>query len=125
MRILFYLCLLGCQTAFSQIEVVRVEKPMIQAPEYLGGSAAMFEKIKYHLRYPPKAIKDKVSGVVKLGFTVDTAGLVKDVVVLSGVRKDLDDEAVRLVKMLNEWSPAFQNGTKAEAKLTIPIRFKN
>ncbi len=49
----------------------------------------------------------------------------KDVVVLSGVRKDLDDEAVRLVKMLNEWSPAFQNGTKAEAKLTIPIRFKN
>lgn len=125
MKLLIVLMLLGAQLAYGQIEVVKVEKPLIQAPEYLGGPSAMFEKIRYHLRYPPQAIKDKITGVVKLGFIVDTAGRVKDVQVLQSVRKDLDDEAIRLVKMLNEWSPAYQNGDKAEAKLTIPIRFTN
>lgn len=125
MKLLIVLMLLGAHLAYGQIEVVKVEKPLIQAPEYLGGPSAMFEKIRYHLRYPPQAIKDKITGVVKLGFIVDTSGRVKDVQVLQSVRKDLDDEAIRLVKMLNEWSPAYQNGDKAEAKLTIPIRFTN
>jgi protein TonB len=125
MRLIVIFLLFGCQIALGQIEVVKVERPLIQGPEYLGGPSAMFEKIKYHLRYPPQAIKDKVSGVVKLGFIVDTAGRVKNVEVIKSVRKDLDDEAIRLVKMLNEWSPAYQNGDKAEAKMTIPIRFTN
>lgn len=44
--------------------------------------------------------------------------------VLTGIRKDLNDEALRVVKLVNFEKPAMQSGKPIKVKYTIPVVFK-
>ena len=51
-------------------------------------------------------------------------GKIDNVKVLRSVRKDLDDEAVRVVKMMPDFIPAKQDGELTDMPYTIPVSFK-
>ena len=55
---------------------------------------------------------------------VKKTGKIDDVKVLRSVRKDLDNEAIRVVKMMPDFIPAKQNGEVADMLYTIPVSFK-
>ena len=122
-QLLILILLFLSNLAIGQMEVVKPEKSVFQRPEYVGGDEAIIKTIKNNLKFPESAVRDKVYGVVKLGFTVDTAGFIKDIEVLKSVRKDLDNEAIRLLKLLKNWLPAYEDGIKKDAKMTLPFRF--
>lgn len=93
-------------------------------PQFPGGDAALISFLNENIKYPPKAVQDKVEGKVIVQFMVKKTGKIDDVKVLRSVRKDLDDEAVRVVKMMPDFIPAKQNGEVADMPYTIPVSFK-
>lgn len=92
-------------------------------PVFPGGQKAMFKKLEDNLVYPKAALEENVGGKVITKFTVDTFGNVTNIMVVQGVRKDIDDEAVRLIGLLTNWTPGTQNGKKVNVIFTLPINF--
>ena len=93
-------------------------------PQFPGGEAVLINFLNSNIVYPSQAAQDKVEGKVVVQFTVKKTGKIDDVKVLRSVRKDLDDEAVRVVKMMPDFIPAKQNGEVADMPYTIPVSFK-
>jgi TonB family protein len=67
-------------------------------PEFKGGVEAMYKFLGENVNYPESAKNEKVEGKVLINFTVNLDGTVAFVKVLKGISKELDDEAVRVVK---------------------------
>ena len=94
-----------------------------QMPEYPGGNAALQEYVKTHIKYPAKALKNKIEGRVIVEFVVDKKGKIGEVKVIRSVDKNLDKEAVRVVKSLPEFTPGRQNGQDVSVWYTLPVVF--
>ena len=93
-------------------------------PRFPGGEAALMKYIDSHLNYPPEAAQNKIQGRVILQFVVEKTGKIGEVKVVRSVDKDLDKEAVRLVKTLPEFFPGRQNGQAVSVWYTLPVTFK-
>jgi len=92
-------------------------------PKFPGGDEKLFKIIKDSLKCPESALKDDIGGRLITQFTIDTLGNVKDIKIIKGVREDLDNEAIRLVGLLNGWTPATQNGKKVRVVFSLPLTF--
>ena len=79
--------------------------------------------LQRNLRYPPIAFTNRVSSEVEVFFMIDTAGQVKDALLLRSAELTLDDEALRLVRDSPAWIPATQNGMKVDSYLQQRIQF--
>lgn len=95
-----------------------------QQPQFPGGETALLKYLQENIKYPPKALKDSIQGRVVVQFVVDKAGSVGEVKVVRSVNKDLDDEAVRLIKTLPKFYPGRQNGQAVAVWYTLPVTFK-
>ena len=117
-----YGVILGPQPRPKVVEV-KTNKSVAQGPYFPGGEAALIKYIEDHIQYPPKAARVGIQGTVVVRFVVGTLGFVGDVEVISSVRKDIDAEAVRVVKMLPRFSPARQDFKRVSVWYTLPITF--
>lgn len=75
------------------------------------------------LKYPKQAVLDGIEGQVSISFLVDTEGNVSDPKIEKGVRKDLDNEAMRVVRLMPKWRPAQKNFKPVAVRYTMNITF--
>lgn len=75
------------------------------------------------LKYPRQAYLDGVEGQVLVSFLVDTEGNISDAKIEKGVRKDLDNEAMRVVRLMPRWRPAEKNFKPVAVRYTMNIAF--
>lgn len=95
-----------------------------EKPTFNGGDANSFSTwVNEQLVYPAEAFKKNVQGRVTLQFTVNSDGAVSNVKVLRGVSKELDAEAVRVVKLSPKWTPGKQKGKPVSVIYNFPIIF--
>jgi TonB family protein len=92
-------------------------------PEFPGGMEAMYAYLRDHIHYPDQAFKDRLEGKVYVEFTVETDGKVTDVKVRRGPRQDLNDEAVRAVASMPNWTPGQKAGQAVATRFTVPVSF--
>ena len=102
----------------------KIFKSVEQMPQFPGGDAALMEYIESHIQYPPTYAEIHVQGKVVVQFVVDKTGEIGEVKVVRSVDKDLDDEAVRVVKTLPKFIPGRQNGQAVSVWYTLPVTFK-
>jgi periplasmic protein TonB len=95
-----------------------------QPPVYPGGEAAMWEFLGSHLVYPDHARQIQLEGTVHVTFVVDQFGNVTKVKVPREIGGGLDEEAMRVVKMMPRWTPGKQNGRPVKVAFHLPIIFK-
>ena len=93
-------------------------------PEYPGGVQAMMNFIGENVKYPEDAVKNNQSGRVFISFVVEKDGKVSEVKVMRGVCESLDNEALRVVKAMPDWTPGKMNGKAVRVRYTLPIVFK-
>lgn len=93
-------------------------------PYFPGGEAALMTYIRNTIAYPPEAMDRNIQGKVIVQFVVDTTGQVGEVRVVRSVDKDLDLEAVRVVKTLPKFTPGTQFGKPVNVWYTLPVNFK-
>ena len=99
-------------------------KSVEQMPQFPGGDAALMKYLSSHINYPPMAAENNVQGKVILQFVVEKDGRVGEVKVARSVDKDLDKEAIRVVKSLPKFTPGRQNGQAVSVWYTLPVTFK-
>ena len=96
-----------------------------QMPKFQIGEKALKEHIESHIQYPAKALKKRVQGCVVVKFVVEKTGKISHVRVSGSVDKDLDKEAVRLVKSLPFIpTPGRHNGQPVSVWNTLQVVFK-
>ena len=94
-----------------------------QMPSFPGGYDALKKFIDENLRYPHPDFCGE--GRVVVTFTVETDGSLTDIRVVRSIAKELDEEAVRLVKSMPKWIPGQHvKGKPGRMKYTLPIAFK-
>lgn len=93
-------------------------------PEFPGGEYLLSEFIMKQLQYPEDARSKKIEGRVLVRFVVDEAGKIMIQNVLSSNYPSLDSEAVRVVRMMPDWTPGTQDGKKVKVMYTLPITFE-
>ena len=92
-------------------------------PEFPGGDLGLMKYIQKNVRYPAIAKEYNITGKVYISFIDDKQGSVTNVKVVRGVDKNLDEEAVRVVKSLPKYKPGKQRGKPVRVMFTIPINF--
>tara|TARA_B100001758_G_scaffold62460_1_gene52000 strand:- start:28442 stop:29095 length:654 start_codon:yes stop_codon:yes gene_type:complete len=92
-------------------------------PEFPGGDLGLMKYIQKNVKYPAIAKEYNITGKVYVSFIVDKTGSVTNVKVVRGVDKNLDAEAVRVVKSLPKYKPGKQRGKAVRVMFTIPINF--
>ena len=92
-------------------------------PEFPGGDLGLMKYIQKNVKYPPIAKEYNITGKVYISFVVDKSGSVTNVKVVRGVDKNLDAEAVRVIKSLPKYKPGKQRGKAVKVMFTVPINF--
>ena len=95
-----------------------------EMPVFPGGNAALLKFLSSRLNYPVVALDRHLSGKVFVTFTVDTEGRLRDPRVVRGLGFGLDEEALRLVRLMPWWLPGKIQGQPVWVTLTLPIVFR-
>lgn len=95
-----------------------------EMPTFPGGDAGMLKFLTSKLNYPAAALDRNLSGKVYLTFTVDPEGRLHDPRVVRGLGFGLDEEALRLVRLMPWWNPGKVKGQPVWVTLTMPISFR-
>lgn len=95
-----------------------------EMPTYPGGEKALYQFVSKNIRYPKKALDKGWEDKVTIRFVVNKKGKVSKVHVVSGKYKELNKEAVRVVSMLEGFTPGKQQGKPVKVWYTLPIAFK-
>jgi len=93
-------------------------------PQFPGGDLGLMKYIQKHVKYPAIAKEYNITGKVYISFIVDKSGKVTNVKIVRGVDKNLDAEAMRVVKSLPKYKPGKQRGKAVRVMFTIPINFQ-
>jgi len=101
------------------------EEKLLKKPYYSGGERALKEFISKNLKYPDEAIKHLIEGSVPLRMDISFKGQVTDVKVFSSHGYGLEEEAVRIVKLLKFIVPKVPRGLKVIFHKSMTVHFKN
>ncbi len=115
------------QEVFAQKEELKEEKIYTVAekmPKYIGGDRELLKFLKDNLVYPEQALERKIEGIVFIKLIINKKGKIKDPKVFVSVDALLDQEAIRLVKKMPKWEPAYQNDKPVSIYYNLPVRFK-
>ena len=83
----------------------------------------MYSFISKQIKYPKEAKKNRISGTVIVNAVIDYFGNVTKPQIYKSVDKNLDDEALRVVKMLPIWKPAIYFNKPIIGYVNIPVVF--
>ena len=125
----FLLCM-GAKPLFAQEipdTVKQLEEPFILVevmPEFRGGDDARLKFLMENVFYPKKAREEKLQGKVYVGFIVEADGsLTNFSIIRSSGHSVLDEEALRVVKLMPNWIPGKQRGKPVRVQYMMHIIF--
>ena len=95
-----------------------------EMPRFPGGDAALMKWISDHINYPTIAQENHIQGLVSCQFVVNADGSVSDVEVLRPLNQYLDNEAIRVLKMLPKFEPGKQRDKAVRVRFSVPVRFQ-
>ena len=93
-------------------------------PRFPGGDESRLTFLRKNVRYPVMALKGGVQGVVVVVFIIETDGTLSDIKVEKSVGGGLDEESVRVVKMMPRWEPGKRQGKAVRVMVRMPVVFR-
>ena len=110
--------------------IYRVVEKMPEYPEGINKlmkdirtSTDNYWKKRYPKGKPVYPCEQGISGRIIVSFVINENGQVTDPEVLRHVDKDLDKEAIRIIKSMPRWIPGEHKGKKVKVRLTLPVMF--
>lgn len=93
-------------------------------PEFIGGTKELFRYLGKNTKYPKRALDADIEGTVYVQFVIGKTGEIRNIKIIRGVNKLLDNEAIRVVKSMPAWTPGNQHGKSVSVRCQLPIHFK-
>ena len=112
------------ETIVEEVKEEEIFTVVEQEPAFPGGDEALYEFIGKNVVYPRAARDAGIEGIVVVEFVVEPNGKLSHVTAIRKVAPSLDEEAVRVVKMLPAWSPGKQRGKAVRSRFRLPINFQ-
>lgn len=78
--------------------------------------------IAANLKYPEAAIKQNLSGIVKLGFVVEPHGKISNLKIINSLGAGCNEEAIRIVRLI-KWMPGIKYDLAVRTRMSISINF--
>lgn len=94
-----------------------------QPPTFPGGDKAMADFLASNLRYPEEAKELGIQGRVYLSFIVEKDGSLSNISVLKGIGSGCDEECVRVISRMPDWSPGKQKNEIVRYRYYMPVKF--
>ena len=88
-----------------------------------GGSEAMEKYIKTNLQYPKTALQKNIQGTVVVNFVVGSTGFIRQCWISKSVDRELNAEAIRLVRKMPKWIVELKNGEAVSSIQKAEINF--
>lgn len=95
-----------------------------ELPEYPGGMVEFMKWLTLNLRYPPAALRTKIEGKVMISFIVNTDGSISNIKIEKHAHALLENEALRIAKLMPKWKPGKDHGKVCRTQVAIPIVFE-
>ena len=116
-------------TALSPVPVDKNDNPLNfrvveELPDFPGGMVEFMKWLTKNLKYPVIAKQQNIQGKVTVSFIVNKDGTTADAKIVKGVNPYLDNEALRVVRMMPKWKPGTQKGKACRTLICIPVVFK-
>lgn len=99
-------------------------KKIDQLPEFPGGQEGMLRYLTANVHYSSKARRKNIQGKVIITFVVDKKGSIVDPQVTRSVGREIDKEAMRVIKDMPQWKPGLINGKPVKVLYHLPVIFK-
>ncbi|WP_342457010.1 TonB family protein [Mucilaginibacter sp. SJ] len=94
-----------------------------RVPEFPGGLEAFGKFLSTNIKYPAAAREQKIQGRVIITFVVERDGSLSNQRVVRGITGDLDNEALRVMKLSPQWKPGMQGNRTVRVQYSVPINF--
>lgn len=105
-----------------------LEEPVYEVvesmPEFPGGMHELMNFIEKNVRYPEVARKHGMQGRVIVRVVIDKDGSVTEPTIVRSIDTELDNEALRIVKLMPKWKPGTQRNKAVKVKYTFPVTFR-
>lgn len=95
----------------------------LKSPSFPGGNAAMVKFFADNANPQLPAIATAGYGEIIVEFTVTESGAIENADLKGKVLVSLDNEALRLVRMMPKWNPGLIDGQPSKMKVQVGIRF--
>ncbi|MDR1004163.1 MAG: M56 family metallopeptidase [Prevotellaceae bacterium] len=103
-------------------KVFEMVEKMPQFPD--GGMSALMTFLVRNIKYPANAMNSKTQGRVVVSFVVEKDGSITNEKVVRSVDPELDNEAIRVVRLMPKWEPGMQRGEAVRVAFTVPVMFR-
>ena len=88
---------------------------------YLGGMDGYFANLYTYITQLKK--NNDLQGTIKVMFSVDTDGSLKDIKALNRSGDKEAEHAMHIISQLKDWKPATQRGKPIKTNLVVPVEF--
>jgi TonB family protein len=92
--------------------------------EPIAGYPDLYEYFNRELTYPRSRMRDSVSGVVAVVFTINKEGHPEKIEIEQSLGKEFDEEAIRVMQNMPPWNPATYNGKPVTSRMSLPLTFQ-
>ncbi|NVO20947.1 MAG: energy transducer TonB [Bacteroidetes bacterium] len=107
------------KSEMSDSLIIMLEK----VPEYPGGYLAIQSYFYKNQHYPENALIHGIHGSTVVSFVVKPDGNIDNARVVKGVDPELDMEAIRLIRAMPSWKPAYYKGKPTACMMIMPVDF--
>ena len=94
-----------------------------QSAKFQDGYNSIIKFVQENIKFPAEAKENNVHGRLMLSVVVEKDGSLSDITVKKGLGYGLDEEIVRIIKMMPKWQPAQHKGKTVRQSQTIVIPF--
>lgn len=109
---------------FSAAQSGAIAQEVDKEAKFKGNPSKIASFHEKYMNYPDEARLDILEGTVEIEAIVTTDGKLMEPEILVGVDPLLDTEALRLVKLMQEWKPAKKDGQEVNSRVRIPVKFR-
>jgi hypothetical protein len=113
------------QSNFASDSIIEFGSGVVEKfPTFAGGEEGLKSFIDSILVYPSVGIENKIEGIVYVLTWVDICGNTSKHMILNEIQFDIDQEALRVTRLVKFKEPAKIRGIPVEIKYIIPVEFK-
>jgi protein TonB len=94
-----------------------------QSAKFQDGYNSIIKFVQENIKFPAEAQENNVHGKLMVSVIVEKDGSLSDIKIKKGLGYGLDEEIVRIIKMMPKWQPAQHKGKAVRQSQTIMIPF--
>lgn len=102
-----------------------LQRVVDQRAQFPGGSLKYITYLQQNLNRPSDALNENIDGNIKVRFIVYKDGSISEIAIAEGLSDSIDEEVIRVLLAMPNWSPALKNNEPVTSIYydTIPFKY--